>query len=336
MALRLGQVTARRSHVDARARDVEAQMPDETGFWGRVPHARRFRLSRFRSGVLVLALVGAWLAPVAAPPAALAAQSIHLFNYTGAMQNWTVPAGVHTAHFDVRGAQGGGNDVFGIPVISGGEGGRTVAEVRVIPGEVIHIFVGGKGGDGGTCPHRNPPAEQSRGGFNGGGNGGVCNHGGSGGGGGGGASDIRVEGTHLTNRYIIAGGGGGSSEKLYVPCGFSVGGGGGGHEGAHGVAAVDGCTGGTGGTRTSGGAQADYPEGRGSLWFGGTGKLGFSASACGGGGGGGYYGGGGGWLGAGGGGGSGFGPRVDFPPVKFYTGVHKGNGQVVITWDQPA
>jgi Glycine rich protein len=331
----MAQRIARESRVDAQASNVNAQMPDKERFWGRLPHARRVRPSRCRCGMLVLALLGAWLVPVAAPPAALGAQILRIFNYSGAMQNWTVPADVHLAHFDVRGAQGGGNSVFGIPVIPGGEGGRTVAEVRVFPGEVIHIFVGGKGGDGGTCPHRNPPAEQSSGGFNGGGNGGRCSHGGSGGGGGGGASDIRVDGTHVTNRYIIAGGGGGASEKLYVPCGFSVGGGGGGHEGAHGVAAVDGCIGGTGGTRTSGGAQADYPEGRGSLGFGGTGKLGFDQSACGGGGGGGYYGGGGGFLGAGGGGGSGLGPRVDSPPVQFYTGVNKGNGQVVITWNQP-
>jgi hypothetical protein len=335
MALRVGQVGARESHLDARARDVDAQITDEKRFWGHVRHARRFRLSRFRSAVLMLALIGAWLAPVAAPPAAQAAQVVHIFNYTGAMHNWTVPAGVHFAHFDVKGAQGGGNDVLGIPVIKGGEGGRTVAEIRVFPGEVIHIFVGGKGGDGGTCPDRNPPAEQSRGGFNGGGNGGGCLHGGSGGGGGGGASDIRVEGTHLTNRVIVAGGGGGSSEKLYVPCGFSVGGGGGGLQAADGVAAVDSCIGGTGGTQTSGGVQADYPEGRGSLGFGGPGKLCLFQSACGGGGGGGYYGGGGGWHGAGGGGGSGFGPRVDFPPVKFYTGVHKGNGQVIVTFEQP-
>ena len=124
MALRVGQDGARESHVDALARDVEAQITDEERFWRRLPHARRFRLSRFRSAVLVLALIGAWLAPVAAPPAAQGAQLVHIFNYTGAMQNWTVPAGVHTAHFDVRGAQGGGNDVFGIPVISGGEGDR--------------------------------------------------------------------------------------------------------------------------------------------------------------------------------------------------------------------
>jgi hypothetical protein len=329
MALRVGQVGVRESHVDARARDAEAQITDEKRFWGGMPHARRFRLSRFRCGVLVLALIGAWLAPVAAPPAALGAQVVHVFNYTGAMQNWTVPAGVHFAHFDVKGAQGGGQDVFSIfPVIPGGEGGRTVAEVRVFPGEVIHIFVGGKGHDGGKG------YKHSEGGFNGGGNGGLGS--GSGwGAGGGGASDIRVEGTHLTNRIIVAGGGGGSSEKLYVPCGFSIGGGGGGLEAADGVAAVDGCTGGTGGTQKSGGVQAGYPEGRGSLGFGGPGKGCPGDSACGGGGGGGYYGGGGGWVGAGGGGGSGFGPRVDFPPVKFYTGVHKGNGQVIVTFEHP-
>jgi hypothetical protein len=94
--------------------------------------------------------------------------------------------------------------------------------------------------------------------------------------------------------------------------------------------------GGTGGTRTSGGVQADYPEGRGSPGSGGTGKLGFFETACGGGGGGGYYGGGGGYLGAGGGGGSAFGPRVDSPPVKFLTGVQKGNGQVIVTFEHPS
>jgi hypothetical protein len=67
-------------------------------------------------------------------------------------------ASVQLAHIDVRGAQGGGNEVFGIPVIPGGEGGRT-AEVRVFPGEVIHIFLGAKGGDGGTLP---PPQSTRR------------------------------------------------------------------------------------------------------------------------------------------------------------------------------
>jgi hypothetical protein len=341
MALRVGKVGAQESHVDAQARDVEAQVNDEEWFWGRMPHARGFRLSRFRSAVLVLAVVGAWLAPVAAPPAALGAQIIHVFPYSGAMQNWTVPAGVHQAHFDVRGAQGGGVSVFLLPIISGGEGGRTVAQIRVFPGEVIHIFVGGKGGDGGTSLLE-PSPEHSSGGFNGGGNGGFNSYfplyrDMSGGGGGGGASDVRVDGMGLTNRYIIAGGGGGGSERL-SDCGLSNGGGGGGLEGGNGVAAFrEVCTGGTGGTRTgAGNGGCCYHGGGGGLGFGGQGEAPVGRLAGGGGGGGGYYGGGGGEVVAGGGGGSAFGPRVDFPPVQFYTGVNKGNGQVVVTWDQPA
>ena len=184
MALRVGQVGTFESRASGRARDVEAQMTEKERLlvsvrwiarvrgdlvqshagwpraWGRrrvkgsgrMPHTRRFRLARFRSAVLVLALVGAWLTPVAIPPTALGAQGSVIFNYTGRMQTWKVPAGVHRAFFDVRGAQGGGNDVFLLPIIQGGKGGRTLAEVRVVPGEVIHIFVGGKGGDGGPAP----------------------------------------------------------------------------------------------------------------------------------------------------------------------------------------
>jgi len=340
MALRVEQVGARESYVDAQARDVEAQMPDEERFWGRMLHVRRVRLSRFRSGVVGLALVGAWLASVAAPPAALGAQIIHVWNYSGAMQNWTVPAGVHLAHFDVSGAEGGGVSVFLLPILKGGDGGRTVAEVRVFPGEVIHIFVGGKGGDGGTSLFE-PSAEHSRGGFNGGGNGGFdrgfpAYRDMSGGGGGGGASDIRVDGTHLTNRYIIAGGGGGASERL-SGCGLSHGGGGGGRVGGDGVAAFrEVCTGGTGGTQTgAGNGGLAYHGGGGSLGFGGQGETPTGRLAGGGGGGGGYYGGGGGEVVAGGGGGSALGPRVDSPPVQFHTGVQKGNGQVLVTWEQP-
>jgi hypothetical protein len=270
------------------------------------------------------------------------------------MQDWTVPAGVHKAHFDVRGAQGGGNKVSlsVIPVgkIPGGKGGRTVAEIRVTPGEVIHIFVGGKGGDGGSTPcaevREGPlcaiPPERSRGGFNGGGDGGYNRHGlsahlQSGGGGGGGASDIRIGGTGLDNRVIVAGGGGGSSERLTIPCGVAHGGDGSGVDGKAGVSSTKSCIGGTGGTRGFGGVDAEYPQGRGSRGFGGNGKRPQGGGgACGGGGGGGYYGGGGGWLGAGGGGGSGWGPPdLKFPLVDFFNGVQKGNGQVIITFQQP-
>ena len=148
-ALRVGQVGGRWSHVDGRARDVEARMPRDAVL-RTMPHVRRFRLSRFHSGVLALARVGASLVLVAAPPAALGAQIGHIFNFSGAMQDWTVPAGVHFAHFDVR-APRVAPTMFSDSDHLGGEGGRTVAEIRVFPGEVIHMFVGGKGGDGGTC-----------------------------------------------------------------------------------------------------------------------------------------------------------------------------------------
>jgi hypothetical protein len=69
----------------------------------------------------------------------------------------------------------------------------------------------------------------------------------------------------------------------------------------------------------------------GSLLTGGTGTNGGGGLFVGGGGGGGLYGGGGGGNGAGGGGGSGFGP----PGTVFETGVHAGNGRVVLTYTQP-
>ena len=290
-----------------------------------MPHTPRSGLSQLRCGMLVLALVGAWLTLVATAPAARATTRV-TFRYTGRARTWRVPAGVTRASFDVFGAAGGGNDVVGLPIIRGGKGGHTSAEIKVTPGEVLHIFVGGKGRDGASTLGL-PPRHGSRGGFNGGGNGGFnpFNHQlGSGGGGGGGASDIRVGGTHLANRVIVAGGGGGSSERLST-CGFSVGGGGGGLKGAHGVAAfVASCIGGTGGD------QFGHSGSR-LLGFGGNGALPFRQLAGGGGGGGGYYGGGGGSVVAGGGGGSGFGPKG----TTFETGVRAGNGIVTVTGDDP-
>lgn len=137
-----------------------------------MPHWRGSGLSHLRCGVLVLALLGAWLTAVATAPAALAARvgaraagadpSIRVtFHYTGAVQTWTVPAGVTRASFDVYGAEGGGNPVFGIlPIIKGGKGGFASAKIKVTPGEVIHIFVGGKGGDGGELKRNSPPTSR--------------------------------------------------------------------------------------------------------------------------------------------------------------------------------
>ena len=197
--------------------------------------------------------------------------------YTGDAQTWTVPQGVRSATFDVQGAQGGDGGS------TGGNGGRAVDTLHVTPGDVVNVFVGGDGANGG---------------FNGGGIGGAST--------GGGASDIRIGGTDLSDRVLIAGGGGGGGLS---PGPAGPGGGGGG------------LTGESGAGGAAGGNQ-DGSTGSGVLGSGGSGGNG-------GGGGGGYWGGASSVQGAeGGGGGSGFGPAK----VTFTTGYRSGNGQVIITY----
>lgn len=117
------------------------------------------------------------------------------FVYTGAMQTYTVPAGVTSIRIDAYGAQGGtGANGAGSGVSTGGTGGfgsSASGILSVTPGEVLNIFVGGQGGT--------PTA-----GFNGGGTGGSQNAGG-----GGGATDVRQGGSATVNRVIVAAGGGG-------------------------------------------------------------------------------------------------------------------------------
>lgn len=105
------------------------------------------------------------------------------------------------------------------------------------------------------------------------------------GGGGSGGTDIRIGGTALADRKMIAGGSGDDGlDSIFGP---SVGGLGGGTTADDG----DGRGGGTGGSQVAGGTAPGCPAGDGSLGQGG-------GTACGGsGGGGGYYGGGGGVYG---------------------------------------
>ena len=116
------------------------------------------------------------------------------FNFTGAMQTFTVPADVcDTLFIQCWGAQGGSGAAGGAGVLGGAGGLGAYAEGFLIvnPGDVLNIFVGGQGG-------------APTGGFNGGANGGTQNAGG-----GGGASDVRIGGTAEVDRIITAGGGGG-------------------------------------------------------------------------------------------------------------------------------
>jgi hypothetical protein len=115
-----------------------------------------------------------------------ASATTETFNFTGAAQTWTVPAGLTEATFDLYGAQGGG--IPGDPLFLPGLGGRATATIAVTPGASIQVNVGGQGGIFG-----------GGGGFNGGG---------------GGASDIRIGGTALTDRVLVAGGGGGSGNDV--------------------------------------------------------------------------------------------------------------------------
>jgi hypothetical protein len=263
--------------------------------------------SRLRCAACVLATTAALTALLAAPAAA----TTETFNFTGAAQTWTVPAGVIEATFDLHGASGGGF-APGATRFLAGLGGRATATIPVAPGDSIQVNVGGQGA-------------RPTGGFNGGGTG-TGGGAGSPGAGGGGASDIRIDGTDLDDRVLVAGGGGGAGNVacgLAPPFGASSGGGGGGELGAAGTTSnCAGAAAGGGGTQSTGGS-ATSPATQGSSGLGGN-----AAGDQAGGGGGGWFGGGGGLIGAGGGGGSGHGPAG----TVFETGVRSGNGLVTVTY----
>jgi hypothetical protein len=221
--------------------------------------------------------------------------SVTVFGSTGSVQTYTVPDGVFRVYVDLWGAGGGG----GLSV-----GGRLQGFLRVTPGQVLNLYVGGAG---------TTTANQigAFGGYNGGGTGGSTGTSGAGGYGGGGATDIRVGGTALANRICVAGGAGGIGRAGAV----GSGGVGGGTTGGAGVAGGSGETGGGGGTQAAGGGAgtstgASSAATAGTQTVGGFGSSNNTTSGRGGGGGGGGYfcGGGGGSNGttasSGGGGGS--------------------------------
>src|ERR1700679_3073568 len=100
------------------------------------------------------------------------------FNYTGAVQTYTVPCGVTTLSVTVYGAEGMGNTNN---VLQGGLGGEVVGTITVVQCEILQVYVGGGGLN-----------NNIGGGWNGGGNGGTAGCASASGGGGGGGSDIRV------------------------------------------------------------------------------------------------------------------------------------------------
>jgi hypothetical protein len=230
------------------------------------------------------------------------------FNYTGSAQTLTVPAGVFSVSITANGAQGGLCNQGSYPAASGGLGGRAAGNLAVTPGQVLNIYVGGQGSHSGA------------GGYNGGGSAAGSNYGSSGGG----ASGVRLGGTGLANRVIVAGGGGGGS------CGSwsSPGGSGGGTSGSAGVCTGCTWTGGAGGTQSSGGAGGCC---YGTSPAGSSGNGGGAPAFHNAGGGGGYYGGGAGAAGSSAGGGSSYTDGVTGGSTS--TGVNSGNGSVTISYN---
>ena len=280
-------------------------------------------------------------------PAVLVPQT-QSFIYTGAMQTWTVPAGVTSINIESFGAQGGSgadanNSTSGG---AGGKGSKASGTLSVTPGQVLNIFVGGNG-------------TISTAGFNGGGLGGSVNAGG-----GGGASDIRYPGNSIADRLIVAAGGGGggrTGSNLYgVLVGIGGNGGNGDGNGINGTSSPVsesgyagggfGASGATGGLKGIGcpgylGTDGIY----GIIGIGGNGgggqKCCSTGAPNGGGGGGGYLGGGGGGGGSAGNtscqgndkgsGGGGAGGTSYFGGVAngaMSAGVQTGNGKIVISY----
>ena len=253
-------------------------------------------MKKFYASAVTLILVGLSLA---------VHSQVATFNYNGGQQTWVVPNCCNSITVDVQGGKGGNSCCSGI----GGLGGRVQATLPVTPGQTLYIFVG----------QGNVTCGQA---YNGGGYG--CGYScGSGGG----ASDIRIGGTALTDRKIVAGGGGAGGTQNYNGWTNNFGGDGGGLVGGNGKTnnSHQNCYCGTGGTQSGGGQPPQCMGGSpGSLGSGG------SAGYYGGGGGGGYYGGGCGGGGGGAGGGSSY-TASNVTGVTHTQGFATGDGVVVIT-----
>jgi uncharacterized repeat protein (TIGR01451 family) len=192
-----------------------------------------------------VSLAGAVLGVGLVTPAGAATGQKAEFAYTGSIQTWTVPDGVHTVTVDVVGGAGGDGTNPSSCAGTGGAAGWVDVDVPVDPGDSLDLWVADGGhldGAGG----RGAGGDLMAGGAGGGAGSGASRNGG----GGGGASAIWLGGMHTDDHLlVVAGGGGGGGGKGGVDtmCG--------GHGGNGGRPATDGRTapaslgaGGTGGS----------------------------------------------------------------------------------------
>lgn len=249
---------------------------------------------------------------------------VAIFEYTGAIQTWTVPTDVTFIKVHVLGAQGG---IFN--TTAGGKGGLVSCGFDVTPGSVLQITVGGQS-----------TTDIAVYGF--GGNGGRSTSYGTISRAGGGLSAISTaDPVTQANAIVIAAGGGGATGGSSP----GLGGAGGGLSGGNGATAYGTTlTYGRGATQSAGGAPGDLVDSNNPLpqagiaINGGAGGVvaGYSTGWNGGGGGGaGYFGGGGGAGGgnaqAGGGGGSSW-TQASCLGVSNQANINLGHGRVLIYW----
>lgn len=253
------------------------------------------------------------------------------FEFTGAIQQFTVPDSVTEITITAAAAAGALSELY---PGTRARGAIVSATFAVTPGAVLDVYVGG-------CP-----ADGERiGGWPDGGYGDITT--GSGGTGGGGSSRVIPQGGALASAYIVAGAGGGQGEGFATAT--QSGGAGGLFAGADAVlgAPEGGNCPGAGATQFAGGAGGTGTDDNGMPGaFGQGGDAGDMISSFGfapGGGGGGWYGGGGGGAnlgsGAGTGGGGGGGSGYVAPGAWNIEADDGGNtgtdGQVVISWTNP-
>jgi hypothetical protein len=246
------------------------------------------------------------------------------YNYTGAVQTFTVPAGVTSISVDAYGASSSTiSENYEVNNLNGiGLGGRVQGNLSVTPGQTLHLYVGGSSHYAGQSGW--PTAYT---GWNGGA-GGYRR-------GGGGATDIRIGGTTLDDRVIVSGGGG--SGVWYAPGG--AGGGLVGGDGSYESGGPGAAKRGQGGTQTAGGLGGGWYDDsptdlQGSFGYGHIGKT-VSGSGGNGHGGGGWYGGGGGADDGAGGGGSSYTDPTLSSSVVHTQGVQTGSGKLTITITAP-
>jgi hypothetical protein len=243
------------------------------------------------------------------------------FQYTGAIQTWTIPAGVTTLFVESYGAAGGDFNTA-----LGGKGGKVTSHIPVVPGQVIYITVGGK-------PTTQTPVYgyAGSGGFSSGNSSNVSRAGG-------GLSAIATANPLTqTNALLIAAGGGGAAFTTWS----GVAGAGG---GLNGIAAtsfyISVFTRGGGGTQSTGGVagtpfdtNSSQPTAGSAINGGNGGIVSVSTHNGGAGGGAGYFGGGGGAGGGnaqGSGGGGSSWTHASCANTQHFTGVNSGHGYIII------